>query len=81
MEVIGQLHPSVALPPLRYALNKKSGGPHSRSGSNGREKNLLHLWAIKRWRLCLTAVAHNTVTVPFFRYIIMSNYWIQWKYN
>jgi hypothetical protein len=43
MEVSGQLHAPAALPPgkdtLVYPLDRRLGGPQSRSGRGGREKN------------------------------------------
>jgi hypothetical protein len=41
MEMSGQLHAPVALPPKKdpwYALDRKLGGPQSRSGRGGEEK-------------------------------------------
>jgi hypothetical protein len=44
MEVSGQIHGQVALPPgeraHRYPLDRMLGGPQSRSGRCGEEKNL-----------------------------------------
>jgi hypothetical protein len=42
MEVSGQLHAPAALPPgksPRYLLDRRLGGPQSRSGRGGEEKN------------------------------------------
>jgi hypothetical protein len=42
MEVSGQIHASAALTPWkepRYPLDKRLGGPQSRSGHYGEEKN------------------------------------------
>jgi hypothetical protein len=42
MEVSGQLHASVALPQGKspwYPLDRRLGGPQSRSGRGGEEKN------------------------------------------
>jgi hypothetical protein len=42
MEVSGQLDTPIALPPgksLRYSLNRRLGGPKSRSGRGGEENN------------------------------------------
>jgi hypothetical protein len=42
MEVSGQLHTPVALPPGKehwYQLDRRLGGPQSRSGRGGEEKN------------------------------------------
>jgi hypothetical protein len=42
MEVSGQLHAPAAFPPgkeIRYPLNRRLGGPQSRSGRDGEEKN------------------------------------------
>jgi hypothetical protein len=42
MEVSGQLHAPAALPPgksLWYPLDRRLGGPQSRSGRGGEEKN------------------------------------------
>jgi hypothetical protein len=42
MEVSGQLHVPAALPPGKspwYPLDRKLGGPQSRSGRGGEEKN------------------------------------------
>jgi hypothetical protein len=42
MEVSGQLHAPAALPPGKdpqYALDRRLGGPQSRSGRGGEEKN------------------------------------------
>jgi hypothetical protein len=43
MEVSGQLHAPTALPPGKeppYPLDKRLGGPQSRSGRYGEERNL-----------------------------------------
>jgi len=43
MEVSGQVHATSALPPgknLQYPLDRKLGGPHSRSGRGGEEKKV-----------------------------------------
>jgi hypothetical protein len=42
-----QLHPRGNSP--RYRLDRRLGGPHSRSGSYGQEKNLLPLLGIEPW--------------------------------
>jgi hypothetical protein len=50
MEVSGQLHAPVTLPPGKqpwYPLYRGLGGPHSRSEHYGEEKNLLPLPGIK----------------------------------
>jgi hypothetical protein len=42
MEMNGQLHAPAALPPgkeHRYPLDRRLGGPQSRSGHSGEEKN------------------------------------------
>jgi len=42
MEVSGQLHTPAALPPVKdpsYPLDRSLGGPQSRSGRGGEEKN------------------------------------------
>jgi hypothetical protein len=42
VEVYGQLHAHVALPPGKsplYPLDRRLGGPQSRSGRGGEEKN------------------------------------------
>jgi hypothetical protein len=42
MEVSGKLHAPAALPPekeSRYPLDRRLGGPQSRSGRGGEEKN------------------------------------------
>jgi hypothetical protein len=42
MEVSGQLHAPAALPPGKepwYPLDRRLGGPQSRSGRGGEEKN------------------------------------------
>jgi hypothetical protein len=44
MEVSGQLHAPAALPPGKspwYPLDRRLGGPQSRSGRGGEEKNFL----------------------------------------
>jgi len=46
MEVRGQLHTLIALPPKKeswYALTSRLGGPYSWSGNFGGKKNLLPL--------------------------------------
>jgi hypothetical protein len=45
MEVSGQLHDPAALPPGKkplYPLDKRLGGPQSRSGRGGEKKNSQH---------------------------------------
>jgi hypothetical protein len=42
MEVSGQLHASATLPPEKrssYVLDRRMGGPQSRSGRGGEKKN------------------------------------------
>jgi hypothetical protein len=42
MELSGKLHAPAALPPgkdPRYPLDRRPGGPQSRSGRGGKEKN------------------------------------------
>jgi hypothetical protein len=39
MEVSGQLHAPAALPGTWYPLDRRLGGPQSRSGRGGEEKN------------------------------------------
>jgi hypothetical protein len=45
MEVSGKLHAAAALPPGKspqYSLDKRQGGPQSRSGRGDEEKNSQH---------------------------------------
>jgi len=45
MEVSGQLHAPAALPPgkePRFPLDRRMGGPQSRAGHDGEEKNTQH---------------------------------------
>jgi hypothetical protein len=50
MEVSGQLHDAAALPPGKshcYPLDRRLGGPQSRCGRGGEEKNFHPLLGIK----------------------------------
>jgi hypothetical protein len=42
MELSGQLHAPVALPPRRYPLDRRLGGPQSRSAHSGDEEKNSH---------------------------------------
>ena len=50
MEANGSLHASAAVPPEkepRYPLNRRLGGPHSRTGFGEKDKNVLSLPSIE----------------------------------
>jgi len=51
MQVSGQFHEPAALPPppptTRYTMDRKLGGPQSRSGRSGQKKNSLPLPVIE----------------------------------
>jgi hypothetical protein len=51
--VSGQIHAPAALPPgkrLPYTLHRRLGGPQSRSGRGGEEKNSQPLPGIEPWK-------------------------------
>jgi hypothetical protein len=62
MEVSGQLHASPTLPQGKspwFPLDRKMGGPQSRSGRGGEEKNTQPSSGIKLWNPDRPAVAQR----------------------
>jgi hypothetical protein len=72
MEVSGQLHAPAALPPGKdpcYSLDRRLGGPQSRSGGGGEERNSQPPPGRERMRIKLYYLV-NPNSTPFRMYLV-----------
>jgi hypothetical protein len=85
MEVSGQLHVPASLPPGKeplYPLDRRLGGPYSRSGRGGEEKNSqLHLGSHKHGNESACSIKGGEFLDQMIYYQLLKKGTARWAYG